>query len=180
MTSTIASTRCGWTQLPTCWWPSSLIAVFSLLYKPSVKRDNCGMLAALDAGRGKIVRSHKAFGFQEILVVSERANHARSEMWIQNSGMGRGNPPFQCIRILRMGTRGPLKKPELWRVNPTANSESTDTLPYPRHSQDMIEWPQEETLCKVLSTLRYGLCAGGWTQSTALDTAQPRHPAPCS
>ena len=54
--------------------------------KPSVKRDNCGMLAALDAGRGKIVRSREAFGFQEILVVSERANHAQSEMWIQDSG----------------------------------------------------------------------------------------------
>ena len=131
------------------------------------------------------------FGFEEILVVS-RANHARSELWIQDSGMGGEIPPplLQQIHVYQGETIA--YKTSAWvredlsrnqscgRVNPTANSESTDTPPCPRHSQDMIEWPREETLCRVLSTLRYGLCAGGWTQSTALDTAQPRHPAPCS
>ena len=73
------------------------------------------------------MRSRKAFGFEEILVVSERANHARSDLWIQDSGMGGEIPPpppptnscvprgDHCIQNLRMGTRGPLKKPELWK-----------------------------------------------------------------
>ena len=71
------------------------------------------MPAALDAGRGKIVRSRKAFAFEEILVVSERANHARSELWIQDSGMGGEIPPtlpsnkFMCTKGRPLHTKPP-------------------------------------------------------------------------